>query len=219
MKLVDVEYTFDRRKVVFYFTAEQRVDFRELVRDLAHTLKARIELRHIQVRDQAKMVGGIGECGRLLCCRTWLREFMPISMKMAKRQNLSLNPEKISGQCGRLMCCLSYENDQYEAKKKKKKAPATPDTDTKTAEGTDSGKAAEGKPPAAPSSREAPTPTRRHEDPVSREAKEGTGAETDRDAAQPAKKSRRKSRRKRRRRRKSTSETGNTAQTPPGGSS
>lgn len=123
MKLVDAEYTFDRRKVIFYFTAEQRVDFRELVRDLAHALRTRIELRHIQVRDQAKMVGGIGECGRLLCCRTWLREFMPISMKMAKRQNLSLNPEKISGQCGRLMCCLAYESDQYEDKKKRKPRP------------------------------------------------------------------------------------------------
>ena len=113
MKLVEVEYSFDRRKVIFYFTAEDRVDFRELVRDLAQDLKARIELRHIQVRDAAKMVGGIGTCGRELCCTTWMREFIPISMKMAKRQNLSLNPSKISGQCGRLMCCLSYENDLY----------------------------------------------------------------------------------------------------------
>ncbi len=120
MKLVDVEYTFDRNKVVFYFTADQRVDFRDLVRDLAHELKARIELRHIQVRDEAKLVGGIGLCGRELCCATWLREFMPISMKMAKRQNLSLNPTKISGQCGRLLCCLSYENDQYQSGKKAK---------------------------------------------------------------------------------------------------
>ncbi len=116
MKLVDAEYTFDRKKVIFYFTAEERVDFRELVRDLAHDLKARIELRHIQVRDQAKMVGGLGACGRELCCTSWLRDFMPISMRMAKRQNLSLNPSKISGQCGRLMCCLSYENDLYERK-------------------------------------------------------------------------------------------------------
>jgi len=123
MKLVDAEYTFDKSKVVFYFTADQRVDFRDLVRDLAHALKARIELRHIQVRDQARLVGGIGECGRLLCCRTWLREFMPISMKMAKRQNLSLNPEKISGQCGRLMCCLSYEDNLYEDKKKRPPLP------------------------------------------------------------------------------------------------
>ncbi|MBP8129406.1 MAG: stage 0 sporulation family protein [Candidatus Hydrogenedentes bacterium] len=119
MKLVDVEYTFDKRKVVFYFTAEDRVDFRELVRDLAHDLKTRIELRHIQVRDEAKMVGGIGSCGRELCCSTWLNEFKPISMRMAKRQNLSLNPSKISGQCGRLLCCLSYENEMYEGMKKR----------------------------------------------------------------------------------------------------
>lgn len=118
MKLVDCEYTFDKRRVVFYFTAEDRVDFRELVRDLAQELKTRIELRHIQVRDEAKMIGGIGTCGRELCCATWLRDFMPISMKMAKRQNLSLNPSKISGQCGRLMCCLSYENDMYVLEKR-----------------------------------------------------------------------------------------------------
>jgi len=121
MHLVDVDYTFDRRKVVFYFTAEDRVDFRELVRDLAHELKTRIELRHIQVRDKAKLIGGLAACGRELCCATWMCDFMPISMKMAKRQNLSLNPGKISGQCGRLMCCLGYENDQYEAWRKKKK--------------------------------------------------------------------------------------------------
>lgn len=120
MKLVDVEYTFDRKKVVFFFTADDRVDFRELVRDLAHDLKTRIELRHIQVRDEAKMVGGIGSCGRELCCSTWLNEFKPISMRMAKRQNLALNPTKISGQCGRLLCCLSYENELYESIKKKK---------------------------------------------------------------------------------------------------
>ena len=120
MNLVDVEYTFDRHKVIFYFTAEDRVDFRELVRDLAHELKARIELRHIQVRDKAKLVGGFAACGRELCCATWLTGFMPISMRMAKRQSLSLNPSKISGQCGRLMCCLSYENDQYRDQKKKK---------------------------------------------------------------------------------------------------
>lgn len=123
MKLVDVEYTFDRKKVVFFFTADDRVDFRELVRDLAHDLKTRIELRHIQVRDEAKMVGGIGSCGRELCCSTWLNEFKPISMRMAKRQNLALNPAKISGQCGRLLCCLSYENELYE-NIKRKKAPA-----------------------------------------------------------------------------------------------
>lgn len=119
MRLVDVEYTFDKRKVVFYFTAEERVDFRDLVRDLAHDLKMRIELRHIQVRDKSKLVGGLAACGRELCCATWMGDFMPISMKMAKRQNLSLNPSKISGQCGRLMCCLSYENDQYPSKRKK----------------------------------------------------------------------------------------------------
>ncbi|HUW62757.1 MAG TPA: regulatory iron-sulfur-containing complex subunit RicT [Candidatus Bathyarchaeia archaeon] len=123
MRLVDVEYTFDRHKIVFYFTADERVDFRELVRDLAHELKTRIELRHIQVRDKAKIVGGVASCGRELCCATWMGEFMPISMKMAKRQNLSLNPSKISGQCGRLMCCLSYENHNYTDKKKKKTTP------------------------------------------------------------------------------------------------
>jgi len=126
MHLVDVDYTFDRRKVVFYFTAEERVDFRELVRDLAHELKTRIELRHIQVRDKAKQIGGLAACGRELCCATWMRDFMPISMKMAKRQNLSLNPGKISGQCGRLMCCLSYENDQYEAWRKRKRSDPAP---------------------------------------------------------------------------------------------
>jgi len=120
MKLVDAELTFDRRKIVFFFTAEERVDFRDLVRDLAHDLKMRIELCHIQVRDEAKIVGGIGPCGKELCCRLWLPDFIPISMKMAKRQNLSLNPEKISGQCGRLLCCLSYENELYEDPKKRK---------------------------------------------------------------------------------------------------
>jgi cell fate regulator YaaT (PSP1 superfamily) len=118
MKLVDVEYTFDKRKCVFYFTAAERVDFRTLVRDLAQQLRTRIELRHIQVRDEAKLVGGIGVCGRELCCSTWLREFKPISMRMAKRQNLSLNPGKISGQCGRLLCCLSYENELYHERKR-----------------------------------------------------------------------------------------------------
>ncbi len=122
MKLIDAVYTFDRHKVIFFFTAEDRVDFRELVKDLAHELRTRIEMRHIQVRDEAKMVGGIGPCGRQLCCSSWLSGFMPISMKMAKRQNLSLNPSKISGQCGRLMCCLSYENDQYGPPKKRTKA-------------------------------------------------------------------------------------------------
>lgn len=119
MRLVHVEYTLDRHKVVFYFTADERVDFRELVRDLAHELKTRIELRHIQVRDKSKLVGGLAACGRELCCGTWLHDFMPISMKMAKRQNLSLNPTKISGQCGRLMCCLGYEDGNYPDRKKR----------------------------------------------------------------------------------------------------
>ena len=124
MKLVDVEVTFDKKKIIFYFTADDRVDFRELVRDLAHDLRARIEMRHIQVRDEAKMVGGIGGCGRELCCSSWMNEFKPISMRMAKAQNLSLNPSKISGQCGRLLCCLSYENEQYEAMRKKARQEA-----------------------------------------------------------------------------------------------
>jgi cell fate regulator YaaT (PSP1 superfamily) len=115
MKLVDVEYTFDRNKVIFYFTADGRVDFRELVKDLASVFRTRIELRQIGVRDEAKMLGGIGPCGRVLCCSSFLGDFEPVSIKMAKDQNLSLNPAKISGLCGRLMCCLKYENDQYES--------------------------------------------------------------------------------------------------------
>ncbi|OEG00278.1 stage 0 sporulation protein [Vulcanibacillus modesticaldus] len=117
MKLVDVEYTFDRNKIIFYFTADGRVDFRELVKDLAAVFKTRIELRQIGVRDEAKMLGGIGPCGRVLCCKSFLGDFEPVSIKMAKDQNLSLNPAKISGLCGRLMCCLKYENDNYEASK------------------------------------------------------------------------------------------------------
>ncbi|WP_342513912.1 stage 0 sporulation family protein [Sporosarcina sp. FSL K6-1522] len=117
MKLVDVEYTFDRNKIVFYFTAEGRVDFRNLVKDLASIFRTRIELRQIGVRDEAKMLGGIGPCGRMLCCSTFLGDFEPVSIKMAKDQNLSLNPSKISGLCGRLMCCLKYENDEYEEAK------------------------------------------------------------------------------------------------------
>ncbi|MEC1525261.1 stage 0 sporulation family protein [Neobacillus niacini] len=117
MKLVDVEYTFDRNKIIFYFTADGRVDFRELVKDLASIFRTRIELRQIGVRDEAKMLGGIGPCGRMLCCSTFLGDFDPVSIKMAKDQNLSLNPTKISGLCGRLMCCLKYENDEYEAAK------------------------------------------------------------------------------------------------------
>jgi cell fate regulator YaaT (PSP1 superfamily) len=114
MKLIDVEYTFDRNKVLFYFTADGRVDFRELVKDLASVFKTRIELRQIGVRDEAKMVGGLGVCGRGLCCKTFLCEFEPVSIKMAKEQCLSLNPTKISGVCGRLMCCLRYEHEVYE---------------------------------------------------------------------------------------------------------
>jgi cell fate regulator YaaT (PSP1 superfamily) len=117
MKLIDVEYTFDRNKIIFYFTAEGRVDFRELVKDLAGVFRTRIELRQIGVRDEAKMLGGIGPCGRILCCSSFLGDFEPVSIKMAKDQNLSLNPTKISGLCGRLMCCLKYEHDQYESKK------------------------------------------------------------------------------------------------------
>lgn len=117
MKLVDVEYTFDRNKIIFYFTADGRIDFRELVKDLAAIFRTRIELRQIGVRDEAKMLGGIGPCGRMLCCSTFLGDFEPVSIKMAKDQNLSLNPAKISGLCGRLMCCLKYENDEYEAAK------------------------------------------------------------------------------------------------------
>lgn len=113
MKLIDVEYTFDNSKVIFYFTADGRIDFRELVKDLAAVFKMRIELRQIGVRDEAKMMGGIGSCGRELCCNSYLSDFEPVSIKMAKVQNLSLNPTKISGICGRLMCCLKYENDVY----------------------------------------------------------------------------------------------------------
>lgn len=114
MKLIDVEYTFDNNKILFYFTAEGRVDFRELVKDLASVFKTRIELRQIGVRDESKMVGGIGVCGRVLCCNSFLGDFQPVSIKMAKEQGLSLNPTKISGTCGRLMCCLKYEQDAYD---------------------------------------------------------------------------------------------------------
>lgn len=114
MKLIDAEYTFDNNKVLFYFTADGRIDFRELVKDLASVFKTRIELRQIGVRDETKIVGGIGICGRPLCCHTHLSEFVPVSIKMAKEQNLSLNPTKISGVCGRLMCCLNHEEETYE---------------------------------------------------------------------------------------------------------
>lgn len=114
MKLIDAEYTFDNNKVLFYFTADGRIDFRELVKDLASVFKTRIELRQIGVRDETKIVGGVGICGRALCCHTYLSEFIPVSIKMAKEQNLSLNPTKISGVCGRLMCCLKNEEETYE---------------------------------------------------------------------------------------------------------
>lgn len=114
MKLIDAEYTFDNNKVLFYFTADGRIDFRELVKDLASVFKTRIELRQIGVRDETKILGGIGICGRPLCCHSHLSEFVPVSIKMAKEQNLSLNPTKISGVCGRLMCCLKHEEETYE---------------------------------------------------------------------------------------------------------
>ncbi|MDP4177830.1 MAG: stage 0 sporulation family protein [Bacillota bacterium] len=119
MKLIDVEYTFDNNKVIFYFTADGRVDFRELVKDLASVFRTRIELRQIGVRDESKMIGGLGPCGRSMCCSSYLGDFVPVSIKMAKEQNLSLNPSKISGICGRLMCCLNYEQETYEEIRKK----------------------------------------------------------------------------------------------------
>ena len=126
MKLIDVEYTFDNNKIIFYFTADGRVDFRELVKDLASVFKMRIELRQIGVRDEAKMMGGIGCCGRSLCCATFLDEFVPVSIRMAKEQSLSLNPTKISGICGRLMCCLKYENDCYVSRRKERRKIQAP---------------------------------------------------------------------------------------------
>ena len=125
MKLIDAEYTFDNNKVLFYFTADGRIDFRMLVKDLASIFKTRIELRQIGVRDETKILGGIGICGRGLCCHTYLTDFVPVSIKMAKEQNLSLNQTKISGVCGRLMCCLKYEQDTYE--ELNKKLPSTGD--------------------------------------------------------------------------------------------
>ena len=119
MKLIDVEYTFDNNKILFYFTADGRIDFRELVKDLATIFKTRIELRQIGVRDETKMMGGMGFCGRELCCSSYLGEFEPVSIKMAKEQGLSINPAKISGTCGRLMCCLKYEHEVYEEKLKR----------------------------------------------------------------------------------------------------
>lgn len=131
MKLVDVEYTLDRSKILFYFIADGRIDFRELVKDLAGVFHTRIELRQIGVRDESKMLGGIGICGQVFCCSRFLKDFQPVSIKMAKEQNLSLNPTKISGVCGRLMCCLKYEQDHYEATRKRMPRPGrevgTPD--------------------------------------------------------------------------------------------
>ena len=127
IKLVDVSYTFDVSKIIFYFTAEGRVDFRELVKDLASVFRTRIELRQIGVRDEAKIIGGIGACGRELCCHSVLSDFQPVSIRMAKKQNLSLNPAKISGVCGRLMCCLKFENFDEPPCQKKRKLNAEPD--------------------------------------------------------------------------------------------
>lgn len=125
MKLADVEFTLDGAKIIFYFTAENRVDFRDLVKDLASTFRTRIELRQIGVRDEAKLLGGLGPCGRQLCCQAFLGDFVPVSIRMAKEQNLSLNPTKISGICGRLMCCLNYESERYrEAKRAEKERAA-----------------------------------------------------------------------------------------------
>ena len=133
MKLIDVEYTFDNNKVIFYFTADGRVDFRDLVKDLATIFKTRIELRQIGVRDEAKMLGGLGPCGRPMCCSSFLGDFASVSIKMAKEQNLSLNPTKISGICGRLMCCLNYEQSTYEDIRKRMPKVASI---VKTSEGT-----------------------------------------------------------------------------------
>jgi cell fate regulator YaaT (PSP1 superfamily) len=130
-----VEFTFDRGKIVFYFTAEGRIDFRELVKDLASVFRTRIELRQIGVRDEAKLMNGIGCCGRSLCCATFLGDFEPVSIRMAKDQNLSLNPTKISGICGRLMCCLKYENDCYTGCCVKKVVPPTVGKEVITVEG------------------------------------------------------------------------------------
>lgn len=120
MKISKVEYTLDTRKARIYFTAENRIDFRRLVRDVSRRFKAKVRMVQVGARDEAGLIGGIGVCGRTLCCSSWLTDFRPISIQMAKRQNLSLNPSKISGQCGRLLCCLAYENDQYEKPQKKK---------------------------------------------------------------------------------------------------
>lgn len=126
MKVSRVDFALSGKKATFYFTAEQRVDFRQLVRDLSSRFSARVKMVQVGARDEAGLVGGIGVCGRTLCCSTWLHDFRPISIQMAKRQNLSLNPSKISGQCGRLLCCLAYEDDQYRSKNPEGRAPASP---------------------------------------------------------------------------------------------
>jgi len=131
MKLIRVEYLFDSSKAIFYFTSDMRVDFRELVKDLAATFHTRIEMRQIGVRDEAKMIGGLGPCGRELCCSGFLSDFEPVTIKMAKEQNLALNPVKISGICGRLMCCLSYEHDFYQNERKKERENRDKDKDNK----------------------------------------------------------------------------------------
>jgi cell fate regulator YaaT (PSP1 superfamily) len=125
MKVSRVDFTLDGRHGIFYFTSEGRIDFRQLVRDLAQRFSVRVKMVQVGARDEAGLLGGIGVCGRTLCCSTWLTDFRPISIAMAKRQNLSLNPSKISGQCGRLLCCLAYENDQYEKPKRRPASPAT----------------------------------------------------------------------------------------------
>ena len=140
MKLIDVEFTFDVGKILFYFTADGRVDFRELVKDLAAVFRTRIELRQIGVRDEAKFLGGIGPCGRELCCCTWLGDFEPVSIRMAKGQNLSLNPSKISGLCGRLMCCLKYENECYRCGRKAEKSEKVSGEKDEQVTGKDPGK-------------------------------------------------------------------------------
>lgn len=139
MKLIGVEVVFDRSKILFYFRSETRVDFRELVKDLAHQFRTRIELRQIGVRDEARIVGGMGCCGRPLCCATFLQEFTPVSIKMAKKQSLALNPTKISGQCGRLMCCIQYEYACYVEADEMKKKNSNEDTDEAKATEKDQG--------------------------------------------------------------------------------
>ena len=186
MKLVRVESTFDRKKVVFYFSAEERVDFRDLVKDLAAMFQTRIELRQIGVRDEARLIGGLGVCGRQLCCTTFLREFAPVSIRMAKKQNLALNPAKISGLCGRLMCCILFEDAMYsECPQKKGEAPCA---------------ACEAH---APASEEAETVSDVAGEPEVKERQAKTGGEDNQQAEQSSGKRRPRRGRGRRRRRKS----------------